>query len=112
MHVYLEGKYYTTFIDPINHNLTNFSYNDKVLELSKDRFKQIDNLVAQTGYDESFTRQYFIHGPGLLDPLTEQLKEAFDKPLNRLPVFDQSQSINNKVGSLEVLGLMNIRTKL
>lgn len=113
IHVYLEGKYYTSFIDPLNHHLPNFSYIDKIIELSKDRIKQIDNLIAQIGYDQSYTRQYFVYGSGLQDHLFEQFNQAFNKPLYRLPAVDHSQSgDNSEVGSLETLGIMNIRTKL
>ena len=112
IHIYIGGKYYTTFVDPINPEAQNFSFEDKILEISKDRINQIQNLISQAGFNRGDSQQFFLYNTVMKDALLQRFNQEFDLNFIELPVLGQKQNESLINSSLESLGLMNIRTKL
>ncbi|MBN2425656.1 MAG: hypothetical protein JXR46_15410 [Calditrichaceae bacterium] len=112
IHVYIGGKYYTTFVDPINPEAQKYSFEDKILEISKDRINQIQNLISQAGFNRGDSQQFFLYNTVMKEALLQRFNEEFDLNFIELPVLGQKQNESMINSSLESLGLMNIRTKL
>lgn len=78
-HFFVDGQYHLSAIDLINSSESR-SFDDLLVESSKERIKQIANQVQQTGKNSQF--EMFVYGDTLLEETVNALKSGLSLPVN------------------------------
>ncbi|MCD4692778.1 MAG: hypothetical protein K8R79_07685, partial [Calditrichales bacterium] len=106
-HVFINGKYYLSFLDNLNTPSENYTIEEKILELAIERYKQSENLLEQLPFVKQKKLQLFVYGSCLNKKALKLLTNNFTTKIEELTINKYPDIISN--GSsvyIEALGVV------
>ncbi len=105
-HLYLNGKYYLSYLDNLQSPGQSMAFEEKILELAKDRYKQSLNMLEQLPYIQQKTCQVFVHGHDFNQAVNDLLQNHFNQDVKELKVENYAGPVDAKNAYTEALGVL------
>jgi hypothetical protein len=106
-HVFINGKYYLSFLDNLNAPSENYTIEEKILELAIERYKQSENLLEQLPFVKQKKLQLFVYGSCLNKKTLKLLTNNFTTKIEELTINKYPDIISNGSSAyIEALGVV------
>lgn len=103
-HFFIKGQYYISYLNNIN-PLKNYKFEDKLIKLAKEHYKNIENICEQLPLVDNKDLQVFAYGNSLTDELLKKMQQNFSCPVEKLPVSNYPDvNGSDMVNYIEALG--------
>ena len=105
-HLFLHGKHYLHFLDNLNDLKAQSAHENKVLEIAKDRYNQITNILDQLPVPNKDVLELFAYGAGYNEMICQVLSENFSEKIRSLPRANNPSSNEYRSGYIEAIGVI------
>jgi len=103
-HFFIKGQYYISYLNNIN-PLKKYNFEDKLVKLAKEHYKNVENISEQLPLVDSSDFQVFAYGNSLTDELHKKMQQNFSCPIDKLPVSNYPDVNGSEVANcIEALG--------
>lgn len=105
-HLFLNGKYFLSYLDNLQTPGQSMAFEEKILELARDRYKQSLNMLEQLPYIQQKSCQVFVHGHDFNPSVNNLLQNHFDQDVKELKVENYAGPVDAENAYIEALGVL------
>lgn len=105
-HLFLTGNHYLYFLDKFNDLEAKNSQQDKVIEITKDRYNQIMNILNQLPLPNREKVELFAYGDGFNEKMFRLLSDNFSEKVLSLPRMAEIPGKDCAHGHIEAIGVI------